>query len=117
MTDYGERSRRFNDTTGTHGFIFRGQRAGAMFHPDRCVCQGNPRVRRADGHGWEVWGDQIPHKHYSQPPYSCARCNECKCYLPWDEAAKVAAEADRERLRREAREIVIAAAPPVYSAP
>lgn len=110
LTDYGERSQRFNDTTGTHGFSERGRRFGGNMHPDRCVCQGNPRERNDNGFGWKVWGDTIPHKHYSQPPYSCARCNECNAYLPWDEAAKVAAEADRERLREDARRIVREAA-------
>lgn len=105
--DYGERSQRFNETTGTHGFVENGQRFGGMFHPDRCVCQGNPRVRSEDGRRWEVWGDQIPHKHYPQPPYACARCNECSSYLPHDEAAKVAAAAERDRLRDDARRIVL----------
>ena len=46
-----QRSERFNKTTGSL--------TGGNTHPDRCVCQGY---------------DITSHKHYSEPPYSCARC-------------------------------------------
>lgn len=36
-------------------------------HPDRCECQGD---------------DPIPHRHYDEAPHSCARCIECKAYVP-----------------------------------
>jgi hypothetical protein len=58
--------KRFNDTTGTHGYISSKGPTGANFHPDRCICQGN---------------DPTPHKHSLEPPYSCARCVECKAYI------------------------------------
>ena len=36
-------------------------------HPDRCTCQGS---------------DPVPHRHYDQAPYRCARCGECEAYSP-----------------------------------
>lgn len=36
-------------------------------HPDRCVCQD---------------GDPVPHRHYGQAPYRCARCGDCDAYSP-----------------------------------
>ena len=36
-------------------------------HPDRCTCQGD---------------DTIPHRHYDQAPYRCARCGKCEAYSP-----------------------------------
>jgi hypothetical protein len=36
-------------------------------HPDRCECQGD---------------DPIPHRHYDQAPYRCARCGKCEAYSP-----------------------------------
>jgi hypothetical protein len=62
----GERSRRFNDTTGALSWNYR----SACLHPDRCTCQSND--------------DQYlgtPHKHYDEPPYECARCG-CEGYTP-----------------------------------
>lgn len=52
---------RFNEMTGC---ISGGDR-----HPDRCVCQGS---------------DPTPHKHYGEPPHSCARCGHksCAAYRP-----------------------------------
>lgn len=58
----GERSEQFNNTTGALSWKYR----SATLHPDRCICQN----------------EVIPHKHYSEPPYACARCNECKAYSP-----------------------------------
>ena len=59
MTDFAVRSRRFNDTTGALSWRYR----SAAEHPDRCVCQN----------------ESTPHKHYSDPPYSCARCGSARC--------------------------------------
>jgi hypothetical protein len=36
-------------------------------HPDRCECQGD---------------DPIPHRHYGDAPYRCARCGKCEAYSP-----------------------------------
>ena len=58
-----ERSRRFNDTTG----VLRGGNA----HRDRCCCQTKETGSNAD----------TPHKHYSEPPFDCARCG-CEAYVP-----------------------------------
>lgn len=58
------RSRRFNETTGS---LYGGNQ-----HPDRCVCQEKETGPNAG----------TPHKHYSEPPYGCARCSECKGYEP-----------------------------------
>lgn len=62
--DNGERVRRFNATTGVL--------SGGTNHPDRCRCQDRPD--RFPG---------TPHKHYEEPPYSCARC-ACDAYAPAD---------------------------------
>lgn len=58
------RSKRFNETTGAL--------SGGNRHPDRCVCQEQENGRYAD----------TPHKHYSEPPYKCARCAQCTEYRP-----------------------------------
>ena len=60
------RSARFNETTGTHGYMTVHGPTGADHHPDRCVCQN----------------ETTPHKHYPEPPHSCARCLECTAYEP-----------------------------------
>lgn len=101
------RMRRFNETTGVYGYVATGQRLlGGNHHPDRCRCQGDPFLgdgsgsREALGHGsHSPTGDTTPHKHYSKPPFKCARCSDCDGYVPHDEAKK-------DDLRREARQIV-----------
>lgn len=62
----GQRSSRFNETTGAHGYISVAGRTGGNHHPDRCICQGE---------------DSTPHKHYSEAPFRCARCG-CPGYTP-----------------------------------
>lgn len=56
------RSERFNDTTGAFTWNHR----SAQEHPDRCRCQD----------------EATPHKHYPEPPHSCARCSACSAYSP-----------------------------------
>lgn len=63
----GEQSRRFNDTTGAHGYWTKDGPTGAHQHPDKCVCQGT---------------DPTPHKHYDEAPFACARCGKCDHYRP-----------------------------------
>ncbi len=58
----GERSARFNDTTGALTWNY----CSASMHPDRCQCQ-EPET--------------TPHKHHDEPPYECARC-KCEAYKP-----------------------------------
>jgi hypothetical protein len=63
-----ERCERFSNTTGAMGYMSARGLTGANHHPDRCECQGS---------------DPIPHKHYrDRPPHPCARCGECKAYMP-----------------------------------
>lgn len=59
-----ERSKRFNETTGAVGYWSAKGSTGAYEHPDRCICQKN---------------DPTPHKHYPDPPFSCARCGHISC--------------------------------------
>lgn len=106
--DYGDRSRRFNETTGVSGYMTAIGPLGGNHHPDRCVCQGNPNPTRLSGDGLRRGacgpnGDTTPHKHYDKPPYSCARCLECSAYEPHDVAKANA-------LKRKARSIVEEAA-------
>lgn len=63
-TRLAERSKVFKETTGT----FSWNRESAEGHPHRCVCQH---------------GDWTPHKHYTDEPHSCARC-DCNEYVPAD---------------------------------
>lgn len=58
-----ERLDQFNNSGGALSW------GGASFglHPDRCECQSN---------------DAIPHRHYDQAPFRCARCIECEAYTP-----------------------------------
>ncbi len=58
---------RFNDAVGALGYVSSYGLTGANHHPDRCKCQGS---------------ETTPHKHYSQPPHSCARCHPCEAYRP-----------------------------------
>ena len=44
---------------------------GGNSDPNRCVCAEKELGRNAD----------TPHRHYEEPPYSCARC-ECEAYVP-----------------------------------
>ena len=44
---------------------------GGNSDPNRCVCAEKEKGRNAD----------TPHRHYEEPPYSCARC-ECTAYTP-----------------------------------
>jgi len=57
----------FKNTCGTNGWTSRRGKEPGSTHPDRCACQGN---------------DPTPHKHYNEPPFSCARCSECDGYTP-----------------------------------
>lgn len=63
----GQRSQRFNEQCGVSGFMSTKGPRGGNHHVDRCTCQQR---------------DTTPHKHYAEPPYSCARCVECKGYTP-----------------------------------
>lgn len=65
------RSARFNETFESVGSILSTMRGStlASAHPDRCKCQ-------------DVSGEKDPHKHYPEPPFSCARCSECDAYEP-----------------------------------
>jgi hypothetical protein len=58
-----ERLQRFNEGTACL--------SGGNSHPDRCVCQTKETGQFAG----------TPHKHYDEPPYSCARCG-CEAYVP-----------------------------------
>lgn len=65
------RSARFNETFTSVGSILatmRGHRIAAD-HPDRCRCQ-------------DASGETDPHKHYPDPPFSCARGCGCRAYHP-----------------------------------
>ena len=62
-----ERRERFHSTTGAFGYTTEAGPTGANSHPDRCKCQGD---------------ETTPHKHYTDPPHRCARCNECSGYDP-----------------------------------
>lgn len=62
-----DRSARFNATTGALGYSSAHGPTPASLHPDRCVCQQN---------------DPIPHKHYQETPFRCARCSNCRGYAP-----------------------------------
>lgn len=72
-----ERSENFNDTTGVISWNYR----RAIDHPDACECQ-----------------DQgVPHKHYPDPPYGCARC-VCEAYVPRN-AAPAPSEGSRKEMK------------------
>lgn len=60
-----ERNRRFNDGTGA----FSWNRHHAALHPDACVCNLEETGEFAG----------TPHKHYDEPPHSCARCGHKRC--------------------------------------
>lgn len=65
------RSSNFNETFESVGAILSTMRGSdlASAHPDRCVCQDKS-------------GEKDPHKHYHDPPFSCARCSNCTAYRP-----------------------------------
>lgn len=65
------RSQRFNDTFRGVGAILSTMRGSdlASAHPDRCRCQ-------------DASGEKDPHKHYPDPPFSCARGCGCRAYHP-----------------------------------
>jgi hypothetical protein len=44
---------------------------GGATDPNRCVCAEQEKGRNAG----------TPHRHYTEPPYACARC-DCKAYAP-----------------------------------
>lgn len=85
-----DRRMRFENTCGALGYTTKRGYTGANHHPDRCECQGS---------------DPTPHKHYYEPPHSCARCLECKAYkpaipdvpLPVDPAPRPEAEVNKPR--------------------
>jgi hypothetical protein len=56
---------RLDSFNGSGGALSWCGRSFAL-HPDRCTCQED---------------DPIPHRHYGQAPYSCARC-KCEAYAP-----------------------------------
>jgi len=63
------RSENFNAAFSSVGAILDTMRGGnlAAAHPDRCTCQDRS-------------GEEDPHKHYPQPPHSCARGCGCRAY-------------------------------------
>lgn len=65
------RSALFNDTFESVGSILATMRGHsiASAHPHRCKCQ-------------DASGEKDPHKHYPEPPFSCARCSACDAYTP-----------------------------------
>jgi len=65
------RSALFNASFSSVGSILSTMRGSnlASAHPHRCKCQ-------------DVSGEKDPHKHYPEPPFSCARCSECDAYEP-----------------------------------
>jgi hypothetical protein len=65
------RSELFNDTFESVGSILATMRGHsiASAHPHRCKCQ-------------DASGEKDPHKHYPEPPFSCARGCGCRAYTP-----------------------------------
>lgn len=65
------RSELFNDTFESVGSILSTMRGGtlASAHQHRCKCQ-------------DASGEKDPHKHYPDPPHSCARGCGCRVYSP-----------------------------------
>lgn len=63
------RNAQFNATFSGVGAILSTMRGGdlASAHPDRCKCQDRS-------------GERDPHKHYPEPPHSCARGCGCRAY-------------------------------------
>lgn len=65
------RSELFNETFESVGSILSTMRGGSLAsaHPHRCKCQ-------------DASGEKDPHKHYPEPPFSCARGCGCRAYHP-----------------------------------
>lgn len=65
------RNEAFNDCFRSVGSILATMRGHnlASSHPHRCKCQDRS-------------GEKDPHKHYPEPPHSCARGCGCSAYEP-----------------------------------
>lgn len=84
------RSALFNETFESVGSILSTMRGGdlASAHPHRCKCQDKS-------------GEKGPHKHYPDPPFSCARCSDCDAYTPAIPEPETADAADPRQTREE----------------